>query len=239
MLDDILQELFYPKMGRIRHLSGFKYYLAWLIGFPFRLIKFLVKAPLTILDSIFMFATSAVLPTFTMYHGSDFSSAVSDITQKGKWLVGSGNFAGSGIYFGNKKAALHYSRSKGDQGLIVARVTLTPTINAAALSQNLRNLVGQMGYAGEQLSNRLPFPWATIEHWRRDLGWWEYCIVQKNKAGRYISSWRIKPVAILDGEGKPRRLWNGQSHYSLTVGGATAGVISLAILFYALSVLEA
>lgn len=230
MLDDTLYELFLPKMGKIRYFTGLKYYLYWLFGFPFRLGKFLFKAPITTLDSLFMLSTSVILPTFTMYHGSDFNSAISNIGQKGRWLVGTGNYAGSGIYFGNKKSALHYSRGEKDQGLIVARVILTFNRNVATLPENLRNLVGHMGSSGNTLSRILPFPWASIEHWRSDLGWWEYCIIQKNKESQFVSSWRIKPVAFIDGESKPRRLWNGKNHYSLSTGGATAGIISLVIL---------
>ena len=61
----------------------------------------------------------------TMYHGTSFDEAATKISQSGKWYVGSGNYVGTGIYFGiAESTAKHYAPSGKDRGIIMSRVTL-------------------------------------------------------------------------------------------------------------------
>lgn len=210
MLSDSVSELLFPRLRGMRNKTGSAYAIAYIVGFPWRLIRFLVINALTLLDMIFMFSMGVVLPTLTMYHGTDFNQAVSDIAQRGRWRVGSGDYAGLGVYFGiQKRTAEHYSN--GNKGLIVVRATLNFTRNAASLNQAGRRKIGNDGVS---LSHSMSSLWVTIEHWRVDLSWWEYCLIHKGRIGDYIKTWRIRPVAFIGDDGKLKRLWGGQVNYS-------------------------
>jgi len=226
MLDDTLRELFFPALGSYRHEEGAKYFFHWIGAFPWRFGVFLSKSFLVITDSFLMLGISIILPTLTMYHGTRFEEALTNIAQKGKWLVGSGDHAGSGIYFAiRRKVATHYAPSGESKGILITRVTPTFTRNQVTLPRETRDLVGN---DGRELSRRLKFPFYTIEHRRESMGgWWEYCFVQPNKAGQFISTWRIRPVAVLRSEDdKISRIWGGLSHYSLMFSSWFVGIIS-------------
>lgn len=229
MLDDTLQELFIPKLGRYRYQKGYRYALLWIGGFPIRLTIFLLKVPATLLDSVLMTGISILLPTLTMYHGTKFDGPAANIVQQGRWYVGRGDYAGSGIYFAiQRSVANHYAPNGQQKGILLVRLTPTFTRNQTTLPLHSRNLIGR---DGQQLSNKLSFPWYTIEHWRSDLKGWEYCLVQPNQAGRYIRSWRIRPIAVLrDEDNKLARIWGGFGHYSLNPVGILVGILSWLVL---------
>jgi hypothetical protein len=163
-----------------------------------------------------------------MYHGTAFDKAAAKIGQSGKWLVGSGNWAGTGLYFAiAKKVAVHYSTQDKNAGILIVRLTTTFTRNAVTLKKEIRQLVGN---DGEQLSKKLKFPYRTIEHYRTSMGgWWEYCVVRPGQMKRFIDSWRIRPVAVLK-ENKITRLWGGFSLYSSSVANITVGLLCWAVL---------
>ena len=96
-LSDSVDELLHPKLGKMRHRKGMAYWSRWLVGMPFRAGWLLYKNALAVVDSVMMFVISLVWPTFTMYHGTS-PTALYDITQKGRWLVGGGNFGGSSTH---------------------------------------------------------------------------------------------------------------------------------------------
>ena len=229
MLDDSIREVFMPKIGKYRYQRGFKYYFHWLYALPYRLIKCIFNSFFTIIDSILMVGISIALPTLTMYHGTNFNDALVKIVQKGKWRVGDGDYAGSGIYFAiDRKVARHYSPSGEDRGILILRVTPTFVCNQVTLKKEVRSLVGN---DGKELSRKIKFPFVTIEHWRTDMnGWWEYCLVQPDRAGDEITTWRIRPIAVLKDEThKITRVWGGMKHYCLDFSNCIVGVISLAI----------
>lgn len=231
MLDDTLSEVFMPKLGKYRFERGFKYSLHWTVAFPYRLLLFFLKSLFTIADSILMFGVAIVFPTLTMYHGTKFNDALTKIVQDGKWLVGSGDHAGSGIYFAiRRRVARHYSPSGQDKGILILRVTPTFTRNQVTLKKGVRELVGQ---DGRKLSQKLNFPFCTIEHWRTDMdGWWEYCLVQPGKAGKYVRTWRIRPVAVLKDENhRITRVWGGFRHYCLSFSNCFIGVLCWVVIF--------
>lgn len=225
---DNIQEFIRPKRGKLGHMKGGKYVALYLVSLPYRFVKMLLRAGLYIVDSLLMFAVSVVFPTLTMLHGTKFRQSGTKITQSGDWRVGHGNYAGTGVYFGmDKRTAEYYAPSGENMSIILARVTLSFTKTIATLKEEDRRLVG-LGESGEQLARRVKGFYASIEHWR-NLGWWEYCLLKPGKRDKYISSWRIRPVALINNN-KIVRTYGGFAHYCLGTG-LIAGIISWMLLF--------
>jgi len=236
MLSDSISELLLPQRKGMRYYKTRSAYLvAYVLGFPWRLLRFLISNVLTLVDIVFMFSMGVVLPTLTMYHGTDFNYAVADIAQKGRWKVGGGDYAGLGVYFGiEKRTAENYARGNSQKGIIVTRTTLNFIRNGASLDQQNRRKIGSDGVG---LSHSLSFIWATIEHWRNDGNWWEYCLVHKGYAGDFIKTWRLRPVAFIGDDGKLKRLWGGQANYSInTIMSFIIGAVCTALLIPFLTV---
>lgn len=241
MLSDSIDELFHPKLGKMRHRKGFDYWWRWLLGFPMRFVWLFWKNSLAIVDSFLMFFVSLVWPTFTMYHGTPRDAAF-DISQKGRWLVGTGNWGGSGVYFGRSvNIARHYAGSRAssvaDQRIIIARVTFSMLRNCATLLHSKRQNVGRMGQGGVELAKSIKFPFYATELWR-DRGWWEYCILFGNKPNEFVSSWRIRAIGFVQLKGQSNatgtleRLWGGKSHYCLSVPNVVMGGLSAGLSIY-------
>lgn len=228
MLDDSISDVYNPKLDGLRYKKGVSYIFKWVSGFPWRLLKFIAKNFTVICDSFLMVGISFVFPTLTMYHGTSYYKSATKIAQGGKWFVGNGDYAGSGIYFGiEKRVADIYTPSGPDSGTIIVRVTTSFTRNQATLPKKYRSLVGK---DGERLSKNIGFFFHTIEHWRPDTNGWEYCIVQPNKSNQYVNSWRIRPVALLKNN-ELCRLWGGFRNYSMSFQNIFAGCVSWLILF--------
>jgi len=235
MLSDSISELILPQRRGMRNKAGNTYLIAYILGFPWRLVRFLMANVLTLVDIIFMFSMGVVLPTLTMYHGTDFNHAVADIAQKGRWKVGGGDYAGLGVYFGiEKRTAENYARGNNQKGIIVTRTTLNFIRNGASLNRQNRQKIGTDGVA---LSHSLSFIWTAIEHWRDDGNWWEYCLIHKGRVGDFIKTWRLRPVAFIGDDGKLKRLWGGQANYSInTIMSFIIGVVCTALLIPFLTV---
>jgi len=229
MLDDVTLELLAPKLGEYRQRSGWRYTAKWFLGFPTRFETFLSKSLLTVADSVLMMGVSTVFPTFTMYHGTTFKGPASDIVQQGRWYVGSGTHAGSGIYFAvQKRVAHHYADGGKNRGIVIVRFTPTFTRNQTTFPKKVRDLIG---VDGKKLSRQIQFPWATIEHWREDLNGWEYCFAQPGKSRKFIRSWRIRPIAVLGANDRcPVRIWGGMENYCSNSVGLVVGVLSWGII---------
>lgn len=248
MFGDTAGELFNPKVNGMRHHKGTDYLFKWVLGFPKRLIVFISKNIFALIDSVMMFIISTAWPTFTMFHGSPIASA-SDISQTSKWLVGPGNYGGSGIYFARKiRAARHYARAKqnsreSNSPIIVARVTFTMTRNLGTLAKSERDIAGRGGWKGQQLAKNINFPFYATEMWRSGDGinWWEYCLLQGGKDKELISSWRIRPIGLLKTTGNTvigsslTRLWKGKAHYCLSIPNILLAVSSAIYVLYILA----
>ena len=206
---DSLAEVMNPKLGQMRNRKGFNYILFWILGFPLRLFDMIIHNILLFLEPIIMTGVDIVFPTYTMYHGTTHGSISADITQKGRWLVGDGNYAGTGIYFGmNQKVAEHYADNS--KTIILVRVTLMFNRNIATTPHTIRSNIG-LGDGGDEISRKLPSFWSSIEHWRKDMGWFEYCIIQPiNKKGLFVKTWRARPIALIQ-DTKLLRIWGGKS----------------------------
>jgi len=221
-ISDGLKEVLNPKLGKLRAMHGLKYLGHWVKGFPFRVGHFLRRNVLMLLEGIVMTGFDALWPTLTMWHGTSFQGTATDIAQKGRWYVGDRDHVGSGVYFGiERRIAEHYSgkaTEDADKALVVSRVTLSLCRTTWTLPQSKRSLIGSRG---EELSARLRWPWRTTEHWRGGTGlnWFEYCLVQPNRTGRYVRTWRARPIAVLKG-GKVSRIWGGLSLWTGGAGGS-------------------
>jgi len=229
---DNIDEFLKPKRGKLAKRTGFNFFIFYILTFPFRFIKMVVKSGLYVTDSLLMFSASIVFPTLTMLHGTEFREAGTKITQSGDWKVGTGNYVGTGIYFGiTKNTAKHYAPSNSDNSMILARVTLTFCKTIATLNESERDLVA-IGDRGEQLARKVKGLYASTEHWREDLKWWEYCILKPRKMDKLISTWRIRPIALIHND-KIVRTYGGFSHYTLGTG-LIAGVFSWGVIFFTL-----
>jgi len=206
---DSLAEVINPKLGKIRHRIGLNYLFFWIIGFPIRLIKMLIKNIFVFIEPIIMTGVDVVFPTYTMYHGTEHGYISADITQNGRWKVGDGNYVGTGIYFGmSKKVADNYSDYNNTT--ILVRVTLMFNRPIATTSYKVRNNIG-LGYGGDEISRKFPKFWSSVEHWRVDGGWFEYCIIQPvAKKSSLVKTWRARPIALVQGN-KLVRIWGGRS----------------------------
>ena len=243
-LSDSVDELLNPKLGAMRFKKGLQYWWRWIVFFPKRLVWLIVKNSLAVIDSIMMFILSLVWPTFTMYHGTSKDNVV-DISREGRWLVGPGNFAGSGVYFGRSpRVAISYSkgsRHSGDGRVIIARVTFSMLRNCATLLNSKRQFVARAGDGGAMLAKSIRFPFFATEFWRTDHKWWEYCLVQGGKDGQYVKSWRIRPIGYVNIKGdnalsgRLERLWGGKSHYCLSVTNIVMSAASAAFVIWLVS----
>jgi len=203
---DALGELLLPKRGEARRLRGSAYLSYWIITFPRRLLANLGLVLWGLLDGVAMLFVDLVFPTLTMYHGTSFGSAVS-ITQPGTWVVGGGNFAGTGIYFAMQRSvAEHYASG---EVVICARVTLGHNYPLSCAPKPVREAVGRDGHRITHWG--LQHHVTSVEHWRDDHGgWWEYCLLRERPDPRK-GIWRIRPLYVARvGRRLPERIWGGK-----------------------------
>ncbi len=214
---DSIWELLHPRLSYGDPPRKSRNILRWCRYFPLRLYKVFHRNGGALLEGILMTGVDIVFPTYTMYHGTSFKGIATNIAQAGRWYVGSGDYAGSGIYFGlYRKTAEHYAKGD-DRAIICARVTLFPCRNSATLPSKLRKKIGSDGTG---ISNGLPFPYISIEHWRDHsyAKWFEYCLVQQEMEGKYVRTWRARPICVLKRD-MPKRIWGGLSLWTGTSDG--------------------
>lgn len=195
----------------MRHKKLFTYLILWLILLPWRFLKYIVwKSGLTLVESLFFTVYDTFIPTLTMYHGTS-GEASALITSKGNWKVGSGNFAGSGIYFAiYKRTADHYQRMNSDGVIIVSRVTLGRILNMSKAPRHVREMVASNG---DGITNYgLKHGYRTTEWWRKDSGWWEYCML--DKGGPYDHPWHIRELYIYKADsGIKKRIYGSMASW--------------------------
>ncbi len=208
-LYDRVAEIFFPRRGQIRYEYGSRYLFLWIVEFPWRLLKHGIVIVLALLESFVMTVYETIFPTLTLYHGTSGNAGV-QITQKGLWLVGDGNFAGSGLYFAiDKRAAEHYARWLADPIIIKARVTLGYSFPLACAPYKVRKAL--YGRDGDMIMR-----WGkqnmihSVEWWRQDTKWWEYALLAPR--GQYVRTWRIRILYIESFfDSKMKRIWGGKS----------------------------
>lgn len=215
-LKDHYLEIFRPRVNLwTRQKKGFVYFLYWFFGLPVRVLKncFLFIAKL--LEGALFTAIDTVVPTLTMMHGTRLKSSV-NISVPGIWKVGSGNYAGTGIYFTmDKKTAEHYSggHGSGEEGVIIyARVSLGRNLNLSVAPQEAQDYLRHR--EGTKLSRwGLRHHFTSYEWWRDDHEWWEYCMIS-DRIGETIKTWRIRILYIYNlSDKKVQRIWGGKSFW--------------------------
>lgn len=225
-LRDAALDLLRPRRAPYRDLHGAAWARAWLTGVPRRALDAAWRVPRVALQATAMALMDLCWPSLTLYHGTRFEQGATAIAQSGLWLVGRGDYVGEGIYFGVRPStARYYARGStgvsGSWAVIVARVTLLPCRPVSTLPADVRRHLG--GPLSRDLSRALPWPWASLEHWREDRGWWEYNLVQPGRQGEHVTSWRIRPVCVLR-EGVPAAVRSGLATWPI---GADAWALLL------------
>lgn len=234
-IEQSMRDFAMPKNWQYRSSGWFKYTIHWVLYFPYRFFIFSLQNIVFIFDGALMAIISTAFPTFTMYHGTSFRGAV-PITQRGGWKVGSGNYAGSGLYFGIKRrVAEHYSRKYDEPAIILVRVTLSPTRLGATLHPSVYALVGKMGESGREFSRRVLGFYQSHEHWRDSFRWWEYCLLVPD-TGSFVRTWRVRPIAVIERDRKwgfsgLRYIWNGMYHFAYIPSAWAAAFIGLGVLY--------
>lgn len=175
----------------------------WIIYLPKRLWKYGIYHPvLTVVESVFWTVVDTFVPALTLYHGTSPDAAQSIVScpyrsgtkdgYTGIWNVGSGNFAGNGIYFAPARSTSeHYSNGS----MIICRVTLGRTLDLGLAPQHVYR---QCGHRDALNATRwgLNNGYVTGEWWRSDQKWWEYCMYDWQN--RYNYSWRIRPLYVVN-----------------------------------------
>ena len=191
----------------------------WLLLLPWRFIKYVIwHGSLTFIESCIWTAIDTFVPTLTVYHGTTCAAAEGICQGPGRvesknwlsavWNVGSGNYAGNGIYFAPiRSTANHYSCGS----LIVCRVSFGRTLDLGLAPRRIYDLCGHpdaFGVTDWGLKNN----YVTGEWWRGDAGWWEYCMYDWQN--RYNDSWRIRPLYVLNISDKCiQRIPGGMYHW--------------------------
>ena len=209
--------------------------LRWLIMTPWRIVKYPIwHGSLTFIESCIWTVFDTFIPALTVYHGTTGAAAEGICQGPGRvgsknwlsavWNVGGGNYAGNGIYFAPiKSTAYHYASGS----LIVCRVSFGRTLDLGIAPKRIYDLCGKpnaVGVTDWGLKNG----YVTGEWWRGDsrAGWWEYCMYDWQN--RYNDSWRIRPLYVLNINGKCiQRIPGGMYHWlfnSLAINDIIASV---------------
>lgn len=174
-LYDCFLEIINPKIGKIRYRKGTRYVISWMKNLPVRIAKKILFITIALLESILMTIFDAFIPTLTMYHGTGGEPSIL-IASEGKWIAGHGNYIGSGIYFAiSKKVAEYYAQGKPHSSIILARVTLGFCLPFYLLPRKILKIRNGDEITTWGISKKI----TTVEWWRKDGKWWEYCILQQ------------------------------------------------------------
>lgn len=191
---DSLGEVFRPTDNDMDMRYGWDYQWHWIVGFPFRLVYYAGRLALAVVEGMACTLFDTIVPTLTLYHGTT-PNAAQLITEANNWQVGNGAYAGYGIYFG---AQMRTARNYSHGVIVVSRVTLG-WIENLNLHYYMRTLPGTHGLKGHTITQ-----WAqdnhytTIEWWRVDGPWWEYCMVDHSRG--YDNPWRIRPMYVISSD---------------------------------------
>ena len=213
-LYDYTVEVIFPSNDN----EGADDYIRLILLLPWRVLRYVVwHGGLTLIESIIWTVVDTFVPALTLFHGTT-QQASTTITNGGRdgyacnmtgvWNVGGGNYAGNGIYFAPARStALHYSKGS----MIVCRVSLGRVLDLGLAPYNIYKQCGNPNALGATkwgLNNG----YVTGEWWRKDAGWWEYCMYDWQN--RYNHSWRIRPLYVLNLDEKyMQRVPGGMCHW--------------------------
>lgn len=209
---DHFADIFNPKVKGMRFRKGFPYFLYWFFGLPFRILKYSSIGLIQLLEGIIFVFIDTIFPALTLYHGTERTLSINNISKPGRWLVGNGNYAGSGLYFTiNKKVAKHYARHNNNPVIICSRVTLGRVITLSLAPDNIRYSIGN---DGDRITEwGIKNHYSCAEWWRKDGEWWEYCLLNR-RTGSEIKTWRVRVLYVQNIEtGTKERIWGGKSFW--------------------------
>ena len=183
----------------------------WLMYLPIRILKYpIYHGALTLIECALFTVIDTIYPAYTLYHGTSAEAAgaivicpnrvkkdaYSYTRTDGVWNVGGGNYAGDGIYFAPRsRTSMHYARYNAHPVMIICRVSIGRLLPLSLAPWSVFHAAGHPN-AHAVTSYGLNNGYVTIEWWRADQSWWEYCLLDwKNK---YNESWRIRPVMVLN-----------------------------------------
>ena len=84
-------------------------------------------------------------------------------------------------------------------------MTLAPCRPAATLPLHFREKIGK--WQGDAIGRGVKFPWASLEHWREDLQWYEFCLVQSSKLTA-VNPEHVRPICVVQAN-VPERIPGG------------------------------
>jgi hypothetical protein len=203
-----------------RNDEGYNNLWKWIYMLPKRVLKYLcLHGSLTIIESLIWTVIDTFLPALTLYHGTKDYYARSILSspdrstlygrEVSQWIVGTGNFAGNGIYFAPVYSTGSYYCRGGV--VILCRVTLGRTLDLGLAPYRVYHDCGE---ANATIATRwgLEHNYVTGEWWRSDRGWWEYCMYDWQN--RYNYSWRIRPIYVIPRDGNLlQRIPGGMYHW--------------------------
>lgn len=224
-LKDSISDVFAPHTKKWTKKKNFSYYFCWLFGLPFRLIKMVFNSVGRLLEGLFFTIYDLFVPTLTMMHGTSESSSIK-ISGPGKWFIGNGNYAGSGIYFTmEKRVAKHYAKvsaqekHNSNQVIVFARVSLGKNINLTTVPDDIYPYV--LKHDGDALTRwGQDHNYDSFEWWRssNNTNWWEYCIIKSR--GSMVRTWRVRVLYIYDyTDREVQRVWGGKAFWIGSLGG--------------------
>ena len=191
----------------------------WLLWLPIRIVKYpLYHGILTLIESVVWTVVDTFIPALTLYHGTSklassqiMGNSILDDKLKenaGVWMVGKGNFAGSGIYFVPDRAvANNYSNGS----VIVARVSLGRVLDLGLAPESIFKLCGPFNDTKDITAWGLNNGYVAGEYCHEGE-YWEYCLYDFQN--RYNHSWRIRPLYVFDIENKTiMRIPKGMTHW--------------------------
>lgn len=221
---DSISDVFAPRTKKWTKKGKFVYFLGWLFGLPFRLIKMVFSSGGRLLEGLFFTIYDLFVPTLTMMHGTSEESSIK-ISGPGQWLVGNGNFAGSGLYFTmERRVAEHYAdasaqgKKKPNKVIIYARVSLGKNINLMMVPDAVYPYV--LNHDGDALTRwGQDHNYDSFEWWRssNNTNWWEYCIIKSR--GSKVRTWRVRVLYIYDDTDREvQRIWGGKAFWMGSLG---------------------
>jgi hypothetical protein len=209
---DNVSDIFKPKTGYIARQKGFVFLFLYLVQLPYRIVKYAGVGIIQLFEGCVFVVVDTLIPALTLYHGTTKEASIS-ISKPGEWKVGGGNFAGSGIYFGaNKGVAKNYSGTSSDSVIIAARVSLGSCKNLSLAPKHIYKLIGNGCANGERITDwALNKGYNSIEWWRENRSWWEYCLLNKHY-GKFVKHWRIRILYIENANTHAKeRIWGGKA----------------------------
>lgn len=221
-LFDTFLEVIAPKARGRKDMDTGKYILMWFVDFVYRVVRYLIlKNAFFLIEGVLFTIFDTFVPTLTMYHGTSKQASV-EIASKGKWKVGAGAWAGSGIYFAIARSTAETYGSISANGahakIIMCRVSMGRILNLNQTDWSIRSHTREGGHIITKYG--LEHGYTTVEWWREQIpgrqngDWWEYCLL--DHGNYYNHPWRTREIIVYDVDSRFRqRVYGGMATWLL------------------------